>query len=235
MKANANLSMNAWGTPRSFVVAVGAAGLLLAGVAAANTIERKGPVPSGGLDGIYEPVSPERQVGKKALLITDFGFNDMETFYPLYRFTEEGYEVTVASIHGGAIQGYGGHVVLNTKPIAEVNVKEYDILYLPGGRAPATLRQNDHVVAAVKAFAQTGRPIGAVCHGPQILVTAGLVDGKRIACYEAVGDEVEAAGGSYVDQPVAIDGQFITSRLPKDLPIQMQTILKRMAGDLEGT
>jgi protease I len=218
-------------SPRLPLLAATVVSCLLLGSTFANTINPQGPVASGGLDGIYKPVSPEKQIGKKALLITDFGFNDMETFYPLYRFTEEGFEVTVASIRGGDIQGYGGHIVRDTKPISEVDVTEYDVLYLPGGRAPATLRQNDKIVDAVKAFAQTGKPIGAVCHGPQILVTAGLVDGKDIACYSDVGREVEAAGGNYLDEPIAVDGQFYTSRLPKDLPIQMQTLLKALLKD----
>jgi protease I len=134
--------------------------------------------------------------------------------------------------HGGHIQGYGGHIVRDTKPISEVDVTQYDVLYLPGGRAPSTLRENEQILAAVKAFAETGKPIGAVCHGPQILVSAGLVDGKNIACYADVGREVEAAGGTYQDKPIAVDGQFFTSRLPMDLPIQMQTILKALMKDM---
>lgn len=197
----------------------------------ADEIHTEGPVAGGGAQGIYVPVAPEQRAGMKALIVTGFGFNDMETFYPFYRFTEEGFDVTVASPEGGDIQGYGGHIMLDTKRLSEVDVTDYHILYLPGGRAPGTLRENDDVISAVKAFAETGRPIAAVCHGPQILVTAGLVKGVDIACFSGVGTEVEEAGGTYKDQPVAVHGQFITSRLPKDLPLQMRAIFEALDTD----
>jgi len=192
---------------------------------AKKTVHEKGPVASGGVAGIYIPVEPEKRAGKKALIITDFEFNDMETFYPLYRFTEEGFDVTVASVNGGDIQGYGGHVIKDTVPVADVDVTEFDVLYLPGGRAPDKIRNEKGILEAVTTFAETGRPIAAICHGPQILVTADLVDGKNIACFADVGKEVQEAGGTYQDKAVVVDGQFVTSRLPKDLPVQMKTLL----------
>jgi protease I len=198
--------------------------------AGARELTTTGPVPGGGVAGIYVPVPVENQKDLKALILTDFDFNDMETFYPLYRFTEAGIPVTVATPAGGNVQGYGGHIILDTVPVAELDVTDFDILYLPGGRAPASLRENPAVIEAVQKFAATGKPIAAICHGPQILVTAGLVDGKNIACFSDVGQEVEAAGGTYRDEPVAVDGQFITSRLPQDLPRQMEAILQKLHG-----
>jgi protease I len=196
----------------------------------AREITTEGPVPGGGMAGIYVPVPVDNQKSLKALILTDFDFNDMETFYPMYRFTEEGIAVTVATPVGGNVQGYGGHIILDTVSVADLDVTDFDILYLPGGKAPATLRENPAVIEAVQKFAATGKPIAAICHGPQILVTAGLVDGKNIACFADVGQEVEAAGGTYLDEPVAVDGSFITSRLPKDLPRQMEAILQKLHG-----
>jgi protease I len=205
-------------------------GLLLFGPrpAGAAEINREGPVASGGMNGIYVPVPVDQSTGLTALILTDSGFNDMETMYPLYRFTEEGIAVTVVTPAGGNVQGYGGHIILDTKALADVDPAAFDILYLPGGKAPQALRENPAVIEAVQKFAATGKPVAAICHGPQILVTAGLVEGKNIACFSGVGDEVKAAGGAFVDVPVSVDGQFITSRLPKDLPRQMQAILGKL-------
>lgn len=210
---------------RTFFFATLASVLVLFSHARAAEVRTEGPVASGGMKGIYVAPHAPTEHGKKILIITDFGFNDMETFYPYYRFAEHGCEVTVASINGGDVQGYGGHIMRDTKAIGDVDVTDFDVIYLPGGQAPAALRANENVIEAVQKFAETGRPIAAVCHGPQVLVTAGLVEGKNIACVADVGPEVTEAGGTYVDEPVSVDGQFVTSRLPKDLPLQMRTLI----------
>lgn len=193
-----------------------------------NDIRHTGPVSDGGVDGIYVPVRPEQMNGKKVLIIVGKDFNDMETFYPYYRLTESGYDVTVASMTGGHIQGYGGHILLDTVAVSELNYRDYDGLYLPGGKAPAKLRKNDDIISFVQDFASLGRPISAICHGPQILVTAGLAEGRTMTSFPDVGKEIRAAGGYHVDQPVAIDGNLVTSRLPSDLPLNLRAFLRKL-------
>ncbi len=177
---------------------------------------------------IYEPVRPDVPRKGKILIISDNNFNDTELLYPLYRFTEEGYEVTIASINGGEIKGYNSAAVPNTVKISEIGetVDEYLALYLPGGQAPAKLRDDGDVRATVKAFAEAGKPIGAICHGPQILVSSDLVEGKTMTSVAGVKSEITEANGEYRDEAVVRDGQFVTSRLPGDLPVQIPVFLK---------
>lgn len=193
-----------------------------------NGIRDTGPVAQGGVDGIYVPVKPDEMRDKRVLMIIERDFNDMETFYPFYRLVEEGYQVTVASIAGGHIQGYGGHVMQDTKSIIEVDVNDYDALYLPGGQAPARLRQNQDIINAVREFGALERPIGAVCHGPQVLVTAGLARGRNMTAFPDVGQEIIGSGGTFVDQPVVVDRHIVTSRLPSDLPLNMKEFLRQL-------
>ena len=124
----------------------------------------------------------------------------------------------------------------STKSMDEVIASDYALLYIPGGSAPAELRKNDKVIAFVQEFARSGKPIAAICHGPQVLVTADVIRGKKITCYQEVKEEVESAGAIYSDEALAIDGQFITSRVPGDLPrhlcgamdaLQGKTAIKR--------
>lgn len=185
-----------------------------------------GPVSDGGKSGIYEAIYPDDLSGKSILMIVDFRFNDMETFYPKYRMIEEGHRVTVASIYGGDIQGYGGHIIKNTYPITSVDVMSFDALYLPGGQAPAVLRENKNIINAVRKFSETERPISAVCHGPQILISAGLAQDRSMTAFPEIYKEIIKAGGMFLDEAVVIDEHIITSRLPKDLPLNVKAFLE---------
>ncbi|MEU1550660.1 type 1 glutamine amidotransferase domain-containing protein [Nocardia sp. NPDC005745] len=173
--------------------------------------------------------------GRVAILTAD-QVEDVEFFYPYYRFVEEGYEVDVLTPSGEKITGYKG-LALSTgvTPVKDADAQDYDALFIPGGLAPAEVRQDADAIAFVNEFADTGRLIGAVCHGPQVLVTAGLVSGRCMTSWREVADEVRAAGGVYQDEPVVEDGQFITSRKPGDMPLEMRRIFERLnlesAGD----
>ncbi len=107
-----------------------------------------------------------------------------------------------------------GHNFTLTHSFEEVNVKEYDALVIPGGRAPEYLRLNINVIAMVQHFAQANKPIAAICHGAQLLAAAGVLDGKQCSAYPACGPEVNRAGGTYQDIPVTdahVDGNLVTA------------------------
>ena len=107
------------------------------------------------------------------------------------------------------------------------------MLLLPGGKAPAQLRQSEAVLDLVRAFVDAAKPVAAVCHGPQILISAGLVKGRTMTSYKSVAGELEEAGAHYVDQMVVTDSNFITARQPSDLPAFIQQIketLQQTAG-----
>jgi protease I len=161
----------------------------------------------------------------KALIISADHFEDTELLCPFYRLIEEGFQVDIASLERGKIKGKHGYTVPVNLSVEEVNPEEYDLLLLPGGKAPETLRKNARVLEIVRAFYSAGKPIGAICHGPQILISAGLLKGKRATSYKSVAKELLEAGAKYEDKEVVAEGNIVTSRMPSDLPYFMKTLL----------
>jgi protease I len=107
-----------------------------------------------------------------------------------------------------------GHNFALNAAFDEVNVEEYDALVIPGGRAPEYIRLNDRVLAMTCHFVDEGKPIAAICHGPQVLAAAGALQGKSCTAYPAVGPDVTGAGGEYVSVPVDqahVDGNLVTA------------------------
>ena len=162
----------------------------------------------------------------KALVISADNFEDTELLVPYYRLQEEGIDVDVASIRKGTIKGKHGYEVAVMKTLSEVNPDEYDILVLPGGKAPEAVRKKQKAVEIVQHFFQKNKPVSAICHGPQTLITAGLLKGRRATCYRTVAEEMKAAGAFYEDSEVVVDGNLVTSRQPSDLPAFMRETLK---------
>jgi protease I len=174
---------------------------------------------------------PERLMKKeKVVIITADSTEDIEFFYPYYRLTEEGYTVDVVTPNGGKFAGKHGLGLQKTRAIKEVRPEDYALLYLPGGKAPAELRKNEDVLKFVKTFAASGKPIAAVCHGPQVLISADLVRGKQLAVWPEVAKELEEAGGIFVDEALVEDGQFITARKPGDLHRHLYGVIQVLAG-----
>ena len=166
---------------------------------------------------------------KKALIISADAYEDSELLYPLYRLREAGFAVDVAAPAAGPITGKHGYVVtanLAVDAVESAGSCGYTLLVLPGGKAPATLRTLPKVIDIVTDFASSGIPTAAICHGPQLLVTARLLRGKHATCYKTVADELREAGALYEDAPVVVDGPLITSRIPDDLPDFMREVMK---------
>ena len=104
----------------------------------------------------------------------------------------------------------------------------YDALLIPGGYSPDQLRVDDDVVNFVKRFAATQRPIAAVCHGPQLLIEAGVVEGRTLTSWPSVRTDLRNAGAEVVDQEVCVDGNLITSRKPEDLDAFCRALLEQL-------
>jgi protease I len=162
----------------------------------------------------------------KALLISADNFEDTELLVPYYRLQEEGIDVDIASIRKGTIKGKHGYEVAVTKALSEVNSDEYDMLVLPGGKAPEAVRKQQKAVEIAHHFFKKNKPVSAICHGPQTLITAGLLKGRHATCYRTVAEEMKAAGAFYEDREVVVDGNLVTSRQPSDLPAFMRETLK---------
>jgi len=155
----------------------------------------------------------------KVLIMVDKGVEDVEFLYPYYRFQEEGYKVdVVASKAGETYRGKHGVPIKSNLSPEEVNVDEYDALIIPGGSAPDKMRINKDLVKIVREACEKGKIIAAICHGPQMLIEADVLRGKKATCWKSVMTDLKNAGATFLDLPAVVDGNIVTSRFPADLP-----------------
>jgi protease I len=162
----------------------------------------------------------------KALIMSADNFEDSELLVPYYRLKEADVEVEVASLGRGVITGKHGYEVAVNKTLGEVNPDDYAILILPGGKAPAVLRRQSKALEIARSFFAHSRPVAAICHGPQILISADLLQGRRATCYQSVAGELKEVGALYEDREVIVDANLVTSRQPADLPAFMRETMK---------
>jgi protease I len=174
---------------------------------------------------VSHPQGNRKAAGRIAVMTAD-GTEDQEFFYPYYRFLEEGFNVDVLTPDGGAFKGKNGAGLKETMKIEDAEPASYDLLYIPGGKAPEKLKKEEEALAFVRDFCATGKPVGAICHGPQVLAAADVIDGVSIAAWPECEGEVEEAGASFVNEECVVDGQFITGRWPADLPAQVHAALE---------
>jgi protease I len=164
----------------------------------------------------------------KVLIISADNFEDTELLVPYYRIREEGVDIDIASIKKGTIKGKHGYEVEANRALAEIVPDQYDMLLLPGGKAPETIRRDKNALEIAKYFFLKNKPVSAICHGPQTLITAGLMKGRHATCYKSVAEEMKDAGALYEDKEVVVDGNLVTSRQPSDLPAFMRETLKML-------
>jgi protease I len=155
----------------------------------------------------------------KILIIATDGFEDSELLEPMRRLTELGAEVTLASIEKREIKGDNGATAMPNAEIADVDSKDFDGLLLPGGtKNPDALRMVEQVVYTVRKFADAGKPVAAICHGPWLLVEADIIRGRTVTGWPSIRTDLRNAGASVVDKEVVVDGNIVTSRQPQDIP-----------------
>jgi len=156
-----------------------------------------------------------------AVLATD-GFEQVEMTRPLKHLLRQGAVVDIVSLHRGKIRGNkrlspGIRLRVN-RTVDEVSAANYDALFIPGGFVnPDLLRQSDKAKMLVTAFDVAGKPIATLCHGPWVLVSAGLVHDRKLAAWPGIQDDIRNAGGTWLDQPLVRDGNWVSSRSPLDL------------------
>lgn len=148
---------------------------------------------------------------KKALIIAGKLIQDHEYIYPYYRLQEEGYEVDVAVRGKETVLGSIGVKVIPTKDISEIQVRDYDVLVLPGGaKAMEYMRQDQEILKFIADFHASGKVIGSICHAGQLLISARLVKGRKISGYYSIKDDITNAGGTYVDAPYVTDDRIVS-------------------------
>lgn len=170
------------------------------------------------------------------ILATD-GFEQSELFDPRTALIDAGASVTLASIKTDPIQGMKhdvkGETITPDLVLDDVDVDDYDALLLPGGVAnPDALRMQPRAVEIVQAFVDDGKTVAAICHAPWLLIEADVVDGKRMTSWPSLRTDLENAGADVVDEEVVIDGQFITSRKPDDIPAFNKAVIEAIERQL---
>jgi len=168
--------------------------------------------------------------GKRACILVGPDYEDLELHYPLLRLVEEGVKVVVVGPSRGEYKGKYGLTVQAELAIGESNVDDYDMLVIPGGWAPDRLRRNQAVVSFVRNFYMTGKPVAAICHGAQLLISAKVLKDVKLTCSPAIKDDVINAGGLYEDREVVVDRNLVTSRYPPDLPHFCRALIRLAAG-----
>lgn len=146
-------------------------------------------------------------------------YEDLELWYPKLRLQEAGAEVIVAGPEASILySGKHGYPCQSDVAIPDMDAADFDLLVVPGGFMPDKLRRDQVVLDLVKAFDAAGKPIGAICHGGWILISAGVYRGVRVTGSPGIKDDLVNAGAIYLDEAVVVDRHHVTSRRPEDLP-----------------
>lgn len=163
------------------------------------------------------------------------GFEETELTSPVKRLKEEGATVHIISPESGKIQGMKHDrewtvEIPVDKTVAEANPEDYHGLVIPGGVInPDALRKQEEVLGFVKAFFEAGKPVAAICHGPQVLISAGVVKGRKLTSTQTIKVDLVNAGASWEDAEVIVDQGLVTSRSPDDLPAFNDKIVEEFA------
>jgi protease I len=172
----------------------------------------------------------------KILILATDGFEKSELMEPRDQLRNKGAAVIVASPQTGEIRGWkdgdwSGRVVVDIG-LESVRGNDFDALLLPGGVInPDKLRLEQKAVSIVRDFVAAGKPVAAICHGPWLLVEAGVVDGRDVTSYPSIRTDVENAGGRWRDEAVVVDRGLITSRSPEDIPAFVAGIVEALGGE----
>ena len=154
----------------------------------------------------------------KVVMVLANNFEDSEAIEPKNHLEALGAEVVTVGAETGTVSGKKGATLNVEKTFSEVTPDEFQMLVIPGGGAPENLRIVDDAVAFTRRFVESGKPVGSICHGPQLLISADVLKGRTVTSVNKIRDDVKNAGGNYVDQELVVDDNLITSRVPKDLP-----------------
>jgi protease I len=160
--------------------------------------------------------------GKKIAILTENGFEEVELTSPKKALEEAGAEVQIVSPQKDKVKAWDkDHWSIDLavdKNLDEAKAEDYDALVLPGGvMNPDQLRLNKKAVEFAQQFLETGKPVAAICHGPQLLIETGLIEGRKMTSYPSLRTDLENAAVIWVDQEVVTDNGLVTSRTPKDL------------------
>jgi protease I len=172
--------------------------------------------------------------GKKMAILATDGFEESELFSPKAAIEAAGGTVEVVSLKAGEIQGFRhmekGRTIAVNKTVSEAKAEDYDAILIPGGLFnPDALRTEKDALRFAAGFMNHKKPVFAICHGPQVLISANLVAGRKMTAVEAVRKDLENAGADVADEAVVVDHGLVTSRTPKDLDAFNAKIVEEIA------
>jgi protease I len=167
----------------------------------------------------------------RVLIVATDGFEESELFGPREILMNDGADVKLASPSAYPIQATvhddPGRTIRPDMTVAEARAEDFDALVLPGGvRNPDALRTNGRVIELIRAFDRAGKPIGAICHGPWLLVEADVIRGRTVTGWPSIRTDLRNAGARVVDEPAAVDGNLVTSRKPADVEAFTQALVR---------
>jgi len=168
-------------------------------------------------------------MSKIAVIITDM-FEDSEYEKPAEAFKKAGHELVHVGLKDGeTVRGKReGTPVKIDRPVKGVSVDDFDALFIPGGYSPDKLRVDEDAVKFAKKFVESGKPVLAICHAPQLLITAQVLKGRKITGWKSIVQDIKNAGAKFIDQEVVEDRNLISSRSPADLPAFIEASLKKL-------
>jgi protease I len=168
-------------------------------------------------------------MSKVAVIIDDM-FEDVEYTEPAEAFRKEGHElIHIGLKEGKEVKGKKkGTKVTIDRSIRDVSPDDFDALLIPGGYSPDRLRADEEAVIFTRKFIDSGKPVFSICHGPQLLISANKVRGRRITGWKSIVQDLKNAGALYEDKEVVVDGNLISSRQPSDLPAFINAALDRL-------
>ncbi|MGH3118993.1 MAG: type 1 glutamine amidotransferase domain-containing protein [Gaiellales bacterium] len=168
--------------------------------------------------------------GKRIAILAENMYQEMELWVPYYRFKEEGADVKV--IGAGGAKSYAskhGYPVNVDVQAEQVKAVEFDAVIIPGGYAPDMMRRQPAMVGLVREATQQGKVVAAICHAGWMLVSAGILKGRKATSFSSIKDDLVAAGADWQDAEVVVDGTLITSRKPDDLPAFCRAIVAALS------
>lgn len=166
---------------------------------------------------------------KKVAILLENLFDERELIYPYFRLLEEGYEVhLVGTEKDKEYKSKVGLAEKSTHASEDISAKDYDAVVIPGGFSPDHMRRCKATVDFVKDMNSQNKIIAAICHGPWMLASCCDLNGRKVTSFYSIKDDLLNAGAEYVDQEVVVDGNLITSRTPKDLPVWLKTIIENL-------
>ena len=168
------------------------------------------------------------------LILAGPDYEDLELWYPKLRLEEAGHRVLVAGLGEPEYRGKHGYPCRVDAASKAVDLAGISGLVAPGGWAPDKLRRDPLVLEAVRSVQARGGMIATICHGPWVLISAGVVRGKKLTSTVAIKDDLINAGATWVDAPTVVDGNLISARVPKDLPEMGRAMVEWLARDKRG-